>query len=128
MTDNLQKFLEAASGDREFMDKVSKAETAEAVIALAKEKGFALTAADLTVEAKQGEVSDDELEAVAGGKVCVCVAGGGGEAGNNDHTCWCVLVGEGSGYFHHNCGYYGTKDGNENRCFCLGGGHGDSVE
>ena len=37
------------------------------------------------------------------------------------------LGGSGSGYYRHNCGYYGTSDGEENRCVCLGYGQGDSV-
>ena len=128
MTDNLKKFLEEASKDEALIEKICKAESKDVILSLAAEKGFALTAEDLSEpKAPNGEVCDDELEAVAGGKTCVCVAGGGGEAGGDDHTCWCVLVGEGSGYYHHHCGYYGTKDGNENRCFCMGGGHGETV-
>ena len=35
MTDNMKQFLEEASKDREYLEKVNKAETPEAVIALA---------------------------------------------------------------------------------------------
>lgn len=129
MTENLKKFLEEASSDEALIEKFTKAETPEAIIALAAEKGFTLTADDLKPEeASGGEVSDEELATVAGGKACFCAAGGGGESGSNDHTCWCVLGGSGSGYHRHNCGYYGLKDGEENRCFCLGYGSGDSYD
>lgn len=127
MTDNLKKFLEAVSQDKKLTDQFTKAETPEAVIALAAEKGFALNLEDIKPEERSGEVSDEELDAVAGVKTCVCVAGGGGESGGDDYTCWCVLGGSGSGYYRHNCGYYGTSDGEENRCVCLGYGQGDSV-
>ena len=95
MTDNTKRFLEAASQDKVFIEKLNKAETPEAVIALAAEKGFTLTEEDLKPEPASGEVSDDELDAVVGGKTCVCVAGGGGEAGTRDETCACVLGGAG---------------------------------
>ena len=67
MTDNMKSFLEAASQDKEFIEKLNKVETPEAVIALAAEKGFALTTEDLTVEAPTGELDDDALDDVAGG-------------------------------------------------------------
>ena len=79
MTDNLKTFLEAVSQDREFTKRLTKAETPEAVIALAAEKGFTLTQEDLKQEPASGGISDDELEAVAGGKTCGCFFGGGGE-------------------------------------------------
>ena len=129
MTENARKFLEESSKDKEFIEKLTKAETPEAVIALAAEKGFTLTEKDFEApRAQNGGVSDEELDGVAGGKACVCVAGGGGTAGTDDYTCWCVIGGSGSGYYRHNCGYYGTSDGVENRCFCLAGGHGTSCD
>jgi len=67
MTDNMKSFLETVSEDKEFIEKLSKADSPEAVIALAKEKGFTLTAEDLTQEAPTGELTDDELDDVAGG-------------------------------------------------------------
>ena len=69
MTDNMRKFLEAASQDKEFLEKFSKAESQEAIVALATEKGFALTEEDLKQEQPVSSVvSDDELDAVAGGQ------------------------------------------------------------
>ena len=67
MTDNLKSFLEAVSEDKEFIEKLTRAESPEAVTALANEKGFALTPEDLTQETSTGELSDDELDDVAGG-------------------------------------------------------------
>ena len=67
MTDNMKSFLKAVSEDKEFMEKLSKAESTKAVIALAAEKGFALTVEDLTAEAPTGELDDNELDDVAGG-------------------------------------------------------------
>ena len=78
MTDNMKKFLEAVSQNKECIEKLKKAETPEAVIALAAEKGFTLTQEDLKRESATGEISDGELEAVAGGKTCACFFGGGG--------------------------------------------------
>ena len=47
------------------------------MIALAAENGFTLTQEDLKQEPASGEISDDELEAVAGGKTtCNCFFGG----------------------------------------------------
>ena len=120
MTEKMKKFLEEASKDQSFIEKMNKAETPEAVIALAAEKGFALTAEDLKPEAPTGELSEDELDAVAGGKKCYCAIGGGGEkeAGKGDGVCACVVYGEGVGYL---------KDSDEGikRCVCGFGGYGD---
>ena len=126
MTENMKKFLEEASKDQSFIEKMNKAEPPEAVIALAAEKGFALTAEDLKPEAPTGELSEDELDAVAGGKKCYCAVGGGGEAGNNDLVCACPLVGIGSGRVE--------QVGNPNqryridRCTCAVGGYGGTVD
>ena len=77
MTDNLKAFLEAVSNDAECIEKLKTA-SPEAIIALAKEKGFTLTADDLKKAAPSGELSDDELETVAGGRECTCATIGGG--------------------------------------------------
>ena len=123
MTDNMKKFLEEVSEDKEFINKVNRAETPEAIIALAAEKGFALTLEDIKPEERTGEVSDEELDAVAGGKTCVCVAGGGGEKDDAEKDCQCICVGIGQGL-------YGAKASTEDtvRCFCFGGGGGVSGE
>ena len=60
------------------------------------------------------ELSDDDLDAVAGGGdvSCACAMGGGGTKDNNDKTCACVLAG--AGY---------AKSGRE-RCVCGFAGYG----
>ena len=113
MTDNMKKFLEEASKDQAFVEKLSKAETSEAVIALAKEINFTLTVEDLKSKETVSEISDDELEAVAGGDCCFCSLGGGGKHGPTDKTCACVAAGAGE---------YG--DGTV-RCLCALVGSGD---
>ena len=115
MTDNMKKFLEEVSKDKELIEKLSKAETPEAVIALAKEIGFELTAEDLKSKETISEISDDELEDVAGGKKCYCVLGGGGTGEEGvSKTCACVHFG------------FGENDIRERRCACCGYGEGDA--
>ena len=109
MTEKGQKFLEAVSQDRAFIEKLSKAETPEAVIALAAEKGFALTAEDLKPDQPSGELSENELDAVAGGAVCICPVVG---AGSGTGLCACLAGGGGVDY---------KKD---TRCVCIAYGHG----
>ena len=122
MTENMKKFLEEASKDQSFIEKMNKAETPEAVIALAAEKGFALTAEDLKPEAPTGELSEDELDAVAGGKKCYCAIGGGGKAGGNDKVCACPAVGIGTGIVQN---VDDPKHKYEvDRCTCAVGGYG----
>lgn len=95
MTDNMLKFLQAVSKDDAMYAKFGTA-TQEEMIAMAAEMGIALTAADFE---KKAELDEDELDAVAGGKECVCVlgGGGGGEGGGrwDSKVCACVLGGGG---------------------------------
>ena len=99
MTENMQKFLEALSADKALAEKAGKLEK-EALIAFAAEQGFALSEADFAAPA--GEVSDDELETVAGGGDCFCPIVGGGTAGSHSlgsyKACACVAAGYGEGY------------------------------
>ena len=69
MQDKMKAFLEAAAQDPALAEALEKAETPEAVIALAKEKGFEITAEDLASIPESGELSDDELDGVAGGMI-----------------------------------------------------------
>ena len=94
MTDNLKKFLEAVSKSEELVAKVGNEKDVNALIAVAKEMGMELTAADFE---KEQEISDDELDAVTGGSDinCGCGMGGGGAADANDDVCVCVLAGVG---------------------------------
>ena len=68
MTDGLKQFLEAAEGDAALAAKLEATKTPQDFLALAAEKGFALSREDLSsLTAPTGELSDDELDDVAGG-------------------------------------------------------------
>ena len=110
MSENLKKFLEKVSEDRALAEKVSKETDQQALIDLAKEMGFELTAADFAKPAE--ELKDDELEAISGGDdvSCACALGGGGTKDSNDKTCACVLAGAGyskRGWERCVCGFAG---------------------
>ncbi len=64
MTENIKKLLELASTNEDLKTKLTNV-SKDDFIAIAKENGIELTDADF--EAPQGEISDDELNAVAGG-------------------------------------------------------------
>ena len=112
MTKNYMDFLEKLSENRELAEKLSKEPDPKVLIAAAKEFGIELTEADFEKPAE--ELSDDELDAVAGGSdvSCACAMGGGGTKDANDKTCACVLAG---------VGY--AKDKSE-RCLCGFAGYG----
>lgn len=109
MSENLKKFLEAVSANEKLAEKAGES-SREELLAMAKELGLALTEEDFWQESK--ELSDDELDAVAGGGTCVCVVGGGGKRSANDKSCACFTGG---------WGY--TTDRHE-RCLCVVGGSG----
>ncbi len=83
-------------------------------------KDFIKVAAEYGVELKEedfkpveGEFTDDELDAVAGGAECGCFMGGGGSAtGRYEKTCVCVMGGG------------GEKTDGECRCVCAPLGYG----
>ena len=62
--EQLKAFLEKVKDDTSLQEKL-KASDADAVTAIAKEAGFNVSADDLTKA--QSELSDEELEGVAGG-------------------------------------------------------------
>ncbi len=111
MTDNMKKFLELASGDAELVERLNGMDK-DAIIAEAQQRGIALSEADFAADTS-AELSDDELDAVAGGGKCACIAGGSGTE-DNDNCLNCVCVMGGQGVF---------KDGVE-RCKCVIGGGG----
>ena len=63
--EQLKAFLEKVKADTSLQEKLKAAADANAVSAIAKEAGFSISADDLT-KAKS-ELSEEELEGVAGG-------------------------------------------------------------
>ncbi len=73
MSENMKKFLELISKDENLKKKMAELEKMESdkaireIIALAKEHGIELSEADFVKAESDDELSDDELDAVAGG-------------------------------------------------------------
>lgn len=112
MTESTKKFLELASSNEALASKLKNARKDD-IIAIAKEHGIELTDADF----EQGaEISDDELNAVAGGLACYCFMGGGGTPEKDEKTCVCIAGGGGE-----------RKDG-KMRCVCPLCGSGGSSD
>ena len=63
--EQLKAFLEKLKADTSLQEKLKAAADANTVAAIAKEAGFSISADDLTNA--QSELSDQELEGVAGG-------------------------------------------------------------
>ena len=63
--EQLKAFLEKVKTDTSLQDKLKAAADADAVLAIAKEAGFSISADDL--KNAQSEVSDEELERATGG-------------------------------------------------------------
>lgn len=112
MTENLKKFLEKVSEDKELSAKIGAESDTKVLIDMAKDFGITLTEKDFEEEPK--ELSEEELSEVAGGGdvSCACAMGGGGTQDSNDKTCACVIAG--AGY---------SKNGRE-RCVCGFAGYG----
>lgn len=131
MSENMIAFLEALSKSKELQDKLNavpfktEEEKVQVAIAFAKDElGMTLTEADFAKsEPKNGELSDDELDAVAGGFSCTCPVGGVGGSEDHylveEHTCVCVFGGAGE---------YSDDDGRHERCYCVMAGHGNSAD
>ena len=64
--EQLKAFLEKVKADTSLQEKLKAASDANAVSAIAKEAGFSISADDL--KNAQSEVSEEELEGVAGGE------------------------------------------------------------
>lgn len=120
MKDNVKTFFELLSKDEALRKKVCAMTELEEIIALAKELEIELSEADF--ETRDGELSEDELNAVAGGGDCYCLLGGGGTESNYDDVCACVVAGV--GYYKDSFKPYSTAD-NLLRCVCsvLGDGY-----
>jgi len=65
--EQLKAFLEAVKGDAGLQEKLKAANDADAVVAIAKAAGFAISCEELK-KAAQTEIKDEELEQMAGGK------------------------------------------------------------
>jgi predicted ribosomally synthesized peptide with nif11-like leader len=126
MSENLKNFLELIASNKELEKKalatneLGEEKGKAAMLALAKENGIELTLADLEKKEESGELSDDELDAVAGGGFCTCVvAGGGGGTDANDgqiYGCACTSYGQGGD---------GRKKDSNCACIVIGEGQDD---
>lgn len=86
MTENMKKFLEVLSSDKEKLEKVKAMQMKEEIIAFAKESDVTLTPEDFVNE-DGAELSEDELSAVAGGGgFCLLI-------GATDRGCGCLFYG-----------------------------------
>ena len=65
--EQLKAFLEKVKDDTSLQEKLKAASDADAASAIAKEAGFSISADEFT-KAQSTELSDEELEGVAGGK------------------------------------------------------------
>ena len=77
--EQLKPFLEKVKGDSSLQDKLKAAKSPEDVVSIAKEHGHEFTADKIT------ELSEEELEGVAGGGCAV--AGGGCAIWQSGVTC-----------------------------------------
>ena len=67
--EQLKAFIEKVQGDTSLQEKLKAAADSDAVLAIAKDAGFSISADDL--KNAQSEVSEEELEGVAGGDGCL---------------------------------------------------------
>ncbi|QNI54181.1 nif11-like leader peptide domain protein [Synechococcus sp. BIOS-E4-1] len=65
--EQLKSFLEKVKADTTLQEKLKAAADADAALAIAKEAGFAITAEDIQSMQSATDLSDAELERVAGG-------------------------------------------------------------
>ena len=63
--EQLNAFLEKVKSDTRLQEKLNGAADADAVVEIAKEAGFSITAED--IQSRPVELSDEELEGAAGG-------------------------------------------------------------
>ena len=64
--EQLKAFLEKVKADTSLQEKLNEAADADAVVEIAKEAGFSITAEDM--QSSTVELSDEELEGAAGGR------------------------------------------------------------
>ena len=63
--EQLKAFIEKVKGDTSLQEKLKSAADSDAVLAIVKDAGFSISADDL--KNAQSELSEEELEGVAGG-------------------------------------------------------------
>ena len=112
MTDNIKKWLEIVSGTKALQEKLMELQNEApeqqkmTMARMAKEKGIVLTEEDFA-SAESEELSDDELDAVAGGGGCGCpfIGGGAGTDPENGEkfSCGCFSCGSGQENGRHHC-------------------------
>ncbi len=107
----------ARHGHQEPDESVRDAVWGNEILPLARSEGFEFTLEDLkALQAAQGpkadKLTDDELDAVAGGGCCTCVWAGGGRRGDGDSRCICLIMG------------MGFTDDHTQRCLCANTGSG----
>ena len=69
--EQLKSFLEKVKTDTGLQEKLKAAASPDAAIEIAKEAGFAISAEDIQSMQSSTDLSDEELEGVAGG-ICIC--------------------------------------------------------
>ena len=79
----LKAFLEKIQGDSAVQSKLKAAANSDAVMAIAEQAGFVISVD--TLKQPQSELSEDELEGVAGGRLTAGVLTKGGRVG----VPWC---------------------------------------
>ncbi|MBQ7216829.1 MAG: Nif11-like leader peptide family natural product precursor [Synergistaceae bacterium] len=98
MTNNAKKFLAAVSKDEALKKELMAAKSMEDVLKLANANGYELKAVDFE-PAKMDELSEDEMQAVAGGATnevtSVCRCQGYGSGLTWELNCECQKTGEG---------------------------------
>ena len=117
MTEKAKEFMEFISKDDELLDRIKKVQSVEQALEIANEKGYDLTAEDFAQADAGEEISEDELQAVAGGwKNCGCVVAGIGVSDASDGSALCGCAVGGMGHWTDGTG----------RCVCpvAGGGAG----
>ncbi len=67
--EQVKAFLEKVKGDTNLQEKLTAAADANTVAVIAEEAGFSISADDL--KNAQDNISEEELEGVAGGRMCV---------------------------------------------------------
>ena len=101
--DQLKAFMEAVKADAGLQEQLKAAGDTDAAVAMAKEAGFDVSKADwLRYQAKQTlELSDEELEGVAGGGAGAGAGGNGGLFYGGNGGAGTAIQRSGLGGFHH---------------------------